>query len=249
MLGKLLKYEFIFLAKDFRRTYIVYAVNVLILAVLVGFSRTASLGNFLYTLTGIFSVIYYVFTLLLAILTISHNVRRFKKNMFSHEGYLTNTLPVTPSQHVFAKVIAGAVNYVISFFVIYLGILLLSACAGQVDSFRNTMDFAFKFLDNVGLLFPTFLMLATGYLAFLLFCYMIASISSMVGASKGVSVFITVIVIIGFIAFSSMLSSTMFRNGASAESVMYIFSLFYSVCAVLEFFLVINIIKNNLNLQ
>lgn len=248
MLGKLLKYEFIFLVKDFARTYIVYGAEVLMLSLLLSTGGGSS-GDALSILTGIFGIIYYIFTMLLALLTITHNVRRFKKNMFSHEGYLTNTLPVTPSQHVIAKVIAGAVNYVLSFLVIYIGMLLLFACSGHADDFRKTMDFAFEKLSDFGLLFPTFLMFATGYLAFLLCCYLVSSIGSMVGASKGGSVFIAVIIVIGYIFVSSAISSAMLRNGASAEGVMYFFSFFYAVCAAIEFVLVTRIIKYNLNLQ
>ena len=248
MLKKLLKYEFIFLVKDFARTYIIYGAEVLILTLLFSMGRTSNDIAFV-TLIGIFSVIYYVFTLLLAMLTITHNVRRFKKNMFSHEGYLTNTLPVTPAQHVIAKVIAGAVNYIISFLIIYLGILLLSAGSGGAESFRRTMDFAFKYLDNFGLLFPAFLMMATGYLALLLCCYLVSSVGSMVGGSKGLSAVLAIIMIIGYNFFTVLISSSMARSGASSEGIMYVFSLFYAVCAGIEFALVINIIKNKLNLQ
>ena len=145
MLGKLLKYEFIYLVKDFTRTYIIYGAEVLVFTILIAISGHGSAYG---TLLGIFAVIYYIFTLVLALLTISHNVRRFKKNMFSHEGYLTNTLPVTPAQHVIAKVIVGAVNYMISFLVIYLGMLILSAGSGNAGEFRRIMDFSFKLLDK-----------------------------------------------------------------------------------------------------
>lgn len=249
MLGKLLKYEFIFLTKDFARIYIIYGAEVLILSVLLGIGSSSGTGNAYFTLIGIFGIIYYVFTLLLAILTISHNVRRFKKNMFSHEGYLTNTLPVTPAQHVISKVIAGAVNYVLSFLVIYLGMLLLSAASGNADSFRKTMDFAFRLLDNFGLMFPAFLMMATGYLALLLACYMLSAIGSMVGGSKGMSALLGVIMIIVYVFISTALSTVMLNSGVSGEGIMYIFSLFHAVCAGLEFITVIYIIKNKLNLQ
>ena len=131
MLGKLIKHEFIFMLKDFTRTYIIYGGVVLLLKLLISIaSGSREPGTAMTTLLVIFAVIYYVFTFVLALLTISHNVRRFKKNMFSQEGYLTNTLPVTPAQHVFAKVIVGLCNYILSFIIVYIGILILLAGTG-----------------------------------------------------------------------------------------------------------------------
>ena len=135
--------------------------------------------------------------------------------MFSHEGYLTNTLPVTPAQHVIAKVIVGAVNYMISFLVIYLGMLILSAGSGNAGEFRRIMDFSFKLLDKFDMLFPTFLMMATGYLALLLCCYMLSSISSMIGGSKGKSAALAVLIIIGYIMLTTLISSSMQSTGTS----------------------------------
>ena len=67
MLGKLLKYEFIYLVKDFTRTYIIYGAEVLVFTILIAISGHGSAYG---TLLGIFAVIYYIFTLVLALLTI-----------------------------------------------------------------------------------------------------------------------------------------------------------------------------------
>ena len=90
MLKKLLKYEFIFLSKDFTRIYIAYGINVAIVSLLMLLDRSATSNRSAFTaltiLLMMFAVVYYVFTVLLAFMTISHNVKRFKKNLFSHEG-------------------------------------------------------------------------------------------------------------------------------------------------------------------
>ena len=248
MLGKLLKYEFIYLVKDFAKTYIIYGATVLIFSILVLGGSSAS-GTAFVTLFGIFAVIYYIFTFLLAILTISHNVRRFKKNMFSHEGYLTNTLPVTPSQHVIAKVIVGAVNYVISFVVIYLGFTIVMLCAGGADEFKRSMDLMIRYLNHFDLLFPTFLMLATGYLALLLCCYLVSAVSNMVGGSKGKGALLAIAFVILYIFLSVILSSALVDGGTSPAGIMYVYSLVYAAGAVGEFFAITHIIRNSLNLQ
>lgn len=247
MLKKLLKYEFIYLKKDFTRIYIAYAVNVAIVALLV--LVIDSSDSSVISMLVLFGFIYYAFTTLLAFMTISHNVRRFKKNMFSHEGYLTNTLPVTPAQHVIAKVIAGAVNYVLSFIVIYIGLLIISACAGGQKAMTLIWDVASDYIGHFGLMLPLFLCLATGYLAVLLCSYLVASVSSMQGGSKSGGTLLTVLIIIGYSFLYSTISSVLYTNGVSTEGAMYFFAFFFAACAAVEFALVTNIIKNNLNLQ
>lgn len=253
MLKKLLKYEFIYLIKDFKRIYITYGISVAVVSLLMLFDKTAISDFSAFTaftiLLIMFALVYYIFTILLAFMTISHNVRRFKKNMFSHEGYLTNTLPVTPAQHIIAKVIAGAVNYVLSFLAIYFGLLIISLCSGGLNSVTRLLEYGFEIISDIGLVVPLFLSLATGFLAVLLFCYLATSISSMQGGSKGGATALVVLAVFGYSFLYSAISSALISNGVSTEGVMYFFAFFYAVCAAVEFALVTNIIKNKLNLQ
>jgi len=244
MLGKLLKYEFKYLINDFSRTYIIYAAIILILKVLM-MSDSSSTG--MLTLLSIFAVAAYVYTFLLAALTISHNVRRFKKNMFSHEGYLTNTLPVTPAEHITAKVIIGFVNYVISFFVIFIAAEIL--CTGTYLQHQLLIGIknALMEIHREGMLIPIFLNLASGYLAFLLFCYLITSFSSMIGGSKGtaalMAIGIIILFIIGSVTFAEMVQDL------EGKTILFIAALINLIIASGEFAVILNIIKNKLNLQ
>ena len=248
MLGKLIKHEFRFLIKDFTRTYIFYGVSVLILKLLIVISGDGrSVGTAMATLLAIFAIIYYIFTFILALLTISHNVRRFKKNMYSQEGYLTNTLPVTPAQHVIAKVIGGFVNYVLSFFAIFIGLEILLAGTGASKYLTQGISEAMEKLSEYGLLIPMFLQLATAYLALLLFCYVISSVSSMIGGSKGLSALLALGIIIGYIFATVMLTESLIHS--EPDTIMYVFALFFGICAGIEFYAVTYIIKHKLNLQ
>jgi len=250
MLGKLIKHEFIFMIKDFTRTYIIYGGVVLLLKLLISIaSGSREPGTAMTTLLVIFAVIYYVFTFVLALLTISHNVRRFKKNMFSQEGYLTNTLPVTPAQHVFAKVIVGLCNYILSFIIVYIGILILLAGTGLERYMGKAITEVMDELNEFGLLFPTFLSMLTGFLALLLFCYLISSVTSMIGGSKAIGALLAIGAIIAYIFVITMLTATMEDNRSDADTRLYIFSLLHGVIAAVEFGVVIHIIKNKLNLQ
>ena len=52
---------------------------------------------------------------------------RFYKNLFSDEGYLTNTLPVTRGMHLLSKTIAGSIWSFIDMLLIYLCAYILMA--------------------------------------------------------------------------------------------------------------------------
>lgn len=54
-------------------------------------------------------------------------VMRFYKNLLTHEGYLTFTLPFTPTQHIFCKLICGVVVIIIDFVVVICSLLILGA--------------------------------------------------------------------------------------------------------------------------
>lgn len=54
-------------------------------------------------------------------------VMRFYKNLLTHEGYLTFTLPFTPTQHIVCKLICGVVVIIINFVVVICSLLVLGA--------------------------------------------------------------------------------------------------------------------------
>ena len=260
MIGKLLKYEFRYMIKDFARIYVGYGVLVLILAIMTGVLKGSPNEGFVFmALFTSLVTIYAVFTFILAFLTITHNVKRFRINMFSREGYLTNTLPVTPEQHIVAKVIAGAVNFIISYVVIILGLSLLFSGDQSFNLIQELFDEIFESIKN-GLLLPMFLMTATGYLAVLLCGYLSSALRSMIGGNKGKGSLLVIGMIFGYLFIIIMITATMesrrysiygyYRNPVSATAFRYyIFSLVHTIIAVIEFFSITHIIKNRLNLQ
>lgn len=54
-------------------------------------------------------------------------VMRFYKNLLTHEGYLTFTLPFTPTQHIVCKLVCGAVVMIIDFVIVICSLLILGA--------------------------------------------------------------------------------------------------------------------------
>lgn len=63
------------------------------------------------------------------VLTTVFGVRRFYQNMFTHEGYLTLTLPVTSNQHIFVKTSVAVLSQIVSL----LMIIIAGCCASLGD--------------------------------------------------------------------------------------------------------------------
>lgn len=264
MIGKLLKYEFKYLVRDFTRTYLIYAgllLSVILLYHMAGAGRSSG-GSFIYLLFSACATAYVIYTVVLVFITVAHNVRRFRKNMFSQEGYLTNTLPVTPEQHIIAKVIAGAANCIVSYLVIFFGLWMLFAGFGMGDAVFSLFQSLLR-LFEIRFIIPSFLSSTTSFLAILLCCYLAVSFSSMIGGSKGKSV---LLVIGGFIAYTviiSMISASIeepIRYLSTYEDYieasyratamrMYVMTIVNTAIAAAEFFGIVYIIKNKLNLQ
>ncbi len=76
-------------------------------------------------ISGASFFIYGVAVLAAWMLTAFFGIVRFYKNMFTGEGYLTLTLPVTPAQHLWVKTLTAVAFEVISFVVILLSAVIL----------------------------------------------------------------------------------------------------------------------------
>ena len=62
---------------------------------------------------------------------------RFYRNLFSREGYLSWTLPVSGITHLWAKIISGYLLAALDMAVIYAGILLLVTGRNVTDAYRS----------------------------------------------------------------------------------------------------------------
>lgn len=114
MLGKLIKYDI----KSLNRFLIIIHAFLLLFAVLIRIfiTRHISESTFSNTPDDTF-VLFMMLAFTVGILLISGIsfatalliTVRFYKHLFSDEGYLTNTLPVTKGQHLLAKTISGSI--------------------------------------------------------------------------------------------------------------------------------------------
>ena len=81
-----------------------------------------------YTIVNVSSIIMYVIALLVCVAApIVFGVTRFYKNLFTGEGYLTFTLPVSTTQHLWTKSLTALCFSVASLLVALLSVVIITA--------------------------------------------------------------------------------------------------------------------------
>lgn len=157
MLRKLIKYDF----KALSRYLIVIHAMLLITAVLgrllfVGrlMSDPGRLSN-AGAIATIIGIIIYVILFMTAVFgTMLMIAICFYKNLYSDEGYLTHTLPVTRGQLLISKTVSGSVWMLLDMMMIILSLFILVLTRPVLDSFSSSWD---ELLSAMG--FPA----STGY--------------------------------------------------------------------------------------
>lgn len=128
MLGKLLKYDFRSMGKQF--AYVWPAVLVLALV------NRFTLGSALYQgssdigvpgqlASGLVFFLYWAIIMAMMVLTLVFVIQRFFKGLLGDEGYLMHTLPVKPWQLIFSKLICSIVTFIVSVLVGLLSIFIV----------------------------------------------------------------------------------------------------------------------------
>ncbi len=150
MLGKLFKYEW----KSGSRLFLLIHGGVLLFALLSRLFLTINGGLNQAMATSENSVISMIAAMIIfgivvfisctAIFTYIYIAYRFYKNVFTDQGYLTNTLPVTPGQIILSKMLNALLWIIIDVIV-----LVLSLCIIFVDN----MQFYSEFFHALGEVF------------------------------------------------------------------------------------------------
>ena len=167
MLGKLLKYDF----RSVSREYMLLWPAALVIALVMRFSIFARLdtvdNNLLANITNVLTVFLYVAVLVaMFIITLLFIIQRFYKGILGSEGYLMNTLPVRPWQLVTSKLICAMVLLLVSMAVAGLSVFLMIPI-----SLQDIIQVDFSMLwDRLMEVFPSFLLLV----AELVLCSLVA---------------------------------------------------------------------------
>ena len=130
MLGKLIKHEFKETSKLMLPLYLVLVV-ITILGRIVAQSIMNSGNADSSTVMAIFNIlsvfIYVVGLIVISIASYIYLIMRFYKNLFSNEGYLMHTLPVTSWQLLISKLVTAFIWFISETILIFLSIFCIFA--------------------------------------------------------------------------------------------------------------------------
>ena len=263
MVKKLLKHELyalfrilIFIAA----AAVLFAVlsRVLIYVNMASYEKTA--GNLTVVL---FLVIFFYIIAICALVTAAWalGISRFYKTLFTGEGYMTLSLPVTPMQLIWAKLlsslIAMAFASVVS--ILSLGIFLIGWNSGIMESIGGVFGELFgllaEFLKNEPLYLVEYLILGIVSIPMsLLVVYAIICVGQMFTSRRGV---LTVLIVFGVYTVSSLFNAfalTPLMNvfvdlgDVGTHLSLWLQIVMYVAVDVGCFFLVRYILKNKVNL-
>lgn len=138
MLGKLIKYDLKASAKIFLLLHVIFLLICAAARFLfmdrINFHASAE------TLITPITIMLVLGTFLITTLSLCTNLLiafRFYRNLFSKEGYLSWTLPVSGVTHLWAKIISGYLLTALDITAIYAGILLLVTGRNVTDAYQS----------------------------------------------------------------------------------------------------------------
>lgn len=152
MLGKLFKHEW----KAISKLLLVLHGFILIFAILSriffeasgGFDVAASAGaeKAVGVITGLLIFFLMLILFCAAVFTSVYIGYRFYKNIFTEQGYLTNTLPVTPTQIIVSKGLTGLLWTVIDVIVLAAALLIMFANGEFMSVLLSALGRCFHYL-------------------------------------------------------------------------------------------------------
>ena len=129
MILKLFKYDFMNIGKKLIPFYIAALVIGIInrfLLLTTDISRMERENNFLAMFgSPLLYFAYFVVVFGIFCMTVFVIITRYSSSIYGNEGYLTNTLPLKPSQIIWAKLINFLIWIFISYFVIFVSMFIL----------------------------------------------------------------------------------------------------------------------------
>lgn len=208
------------------------------------------------------------------IMSVILSIKRFYTNIFSAEGYLTMTLPATPTQHIIVKLVVAVLSVV--------GAILVSLLAGAVATMGEVFIEVCKavgyiskvYFDSYGghgiaYVFEVILMLLVSLSSSLLIYYACISVGQMASKKRVLFAFVAyfayysltqilgtillILVAIGPDWLKNLLywfeTFSMNHPIAVIHIVLWLVTVYFLVLSVVFFFISNYIIKNKLNLE
>lgn len=267
MVKKLFKHEIV----SYLRTLLPVNLIVLAIAIMTRIVLFFENDSIIYSLVSGSSIFMFVVGIIACIfMTFIVAIVRFYKNLFTAEGYLMFTLPVTPNQHIFVKLLTAmlfevmaVVTITLSFVTVTSGELLVELLKAfgyllkDVFSSAHALLYVIEFLIGI---------LLAGAYAYLLW-YACISLGQ---RSRKNRIFMAILAYFGYYMITQIVSTVgmvmimilgeagileSFANFfvehpyASVHIVLIVYDLFMAAISTLFFFIVRNTMKNKLNLE
>lgn len=147
MVRKLMKYDIL----NFVRKLLPIQIALLLVACMTRFIQFFEADTTAYNITIVSSgIILGVFILVCMIMTVWFGITRFYKNLFTSEGYLSFTLPVTPAQHIFSKLVTFIIFNAITVVVSILAVCIATAGDVCTEIFKALAYLLDMYNDTLG---------------------------------------------------------------------------------------------------
>ncbi len=171
MVKKLLKYEFISLSKPLIPMGIILLCSALFTRIVQFFESSGTTYKILIYSS---SILLGLSMIVAIVMTVAVCVIRFYKNMFTAEGYLTLTLPVTHTEHILSKLISAVISSVVSLIAVIAALFIATAGDVSLEIFKAIkylIKIAARFLDYNFYLYSLEIILSV--IAFTVFVYLL----------------------------------------------------------------------------
>ena len=277
MILKLFKYDFMNIGKKLIPFYIAALVIGVInrfLLLTSNISRMEREGNFLAMFGSPFLYAAYFLVIMgIFFMTVFIIISRYSSSIYGNEGYLTNTLPLNPSQIILAKLINFLIWILISYFIIFVSLSILF----PFDFFLRNVIYEPEFYEGLKKLTKLIFSSKYGFLFALQFIYnffshiqnilmlflsvAIANLFKSYKVVAGVIAFFLISTVFSFIAsiisFSVMENVNLFEMYGEFNPIVYsslknanIMSIIYSIVSSIVLFFIIHYLHtHNLNLE
>ena len=162
MVKKLIKYDF----ASFMRLLLPVQLILLGIAALNRFiqlfeTEDSTIYNIIFTSSVVLYVIAIIVCLLLTTIV---GIVRFYQGMYSNEGYLSHTLPVTPTQHILSKLIVTTIFELGSVFAVFVSLCVATLGEFNIELFKAGSFLLGKAYEGLGFHLVLYIIEAVVYL-------------------------------------------------------------------------------------
>lgn len=165
MVKKLFKHEILAHLRLWLPTQAVLFAVAIFMRILLFFENDETI----YSITFGSSIFLYVVAIIVCLVaTIAFSVMRFYKNLFTHEGYLTFTLPISPFEHIFVKTSTAVLFVVMTFVSVNVSLMIVTSGELLIEIFKAfsyLINDLFRVINGFHLMLYTFELIILGFVS------------------------------------------------------------------------------------